>query len=371
MIVVERKTGYNKNFLRIMYVTVWEEIFYGEGEIRFYDKDISDVVDVNVEIIDGQTTCRIYTYPHNTGDAVLKYSSKEKEIIDLWSRAREFFKIPSRNGFTLDLNEMTFLTEESFTRYSPLQSIDNLFTIFDTDRFLAFPSLYVIQKHSMTEGGLYSDVFPVQCFSSRITAKMASVPTYEGKLFTFRLLNSYRKRKWYPEAPELARISLPTSHNDSLPSFLNTESLLKRAENFESDDLITTAKEVINNSFGDSDNKTILEKIKREFGDKGTVQLSDIFAAGLQETLNSLPTDKIIPINQDISGGFRKACLFESKIHMLPASGSEEFDYSMVFGEKDDLFVVHTSEDSYPKSATTETLVLPSPSKDTRKDYVQ
>jgi hypothetical protein len=349
MIMVDKKSGYAQNALLISYVSIWDSAFATDGAMRFYDKPLAEVVDVTVTWdVAGTPIVRIASYPHNPGDLVAMYTSREKEIIDLWSKARDFFRTKHRTTFTMDLRAGKFLTPDDFSGYSPIKSQDNMF-IFDSEFSTGgFPCIYVFPSNQAY--GDYQEVFPVQSYSSKMIAKLANTSTREGRIFVYRLLNSYRQGKWVPEVNSgIERVHFPTSSQETLPRYMNVEKLKERAESAGVEFIARVEPETtIKKDLG---NESML-KIQKEVLDKGTVQLSDLFTVGLLEVIRSLPIkDTIVPINQDVSGGFEKACIFEGKLHIIPGAADPDFDYPSCMGESEEFFVIHQTEDTYPKRA--------------------
>lgn len=372
-ILVNKRTGWGNDYMLIKAVGIRDAIFEAEGTIRFFEESFTDVVDVE---IDGPNV-RLYVYPHNSGDFVLKYNAQEAQIREIIRNLLVNNTDTFRKIFTLNLAKMEALTPQHFSGYAPDYDKDSLF-IYDTPaKEGGFPYIYSIPKAPV---GNYSRVFKVQSHSSRVVAKLTGPATELGKEFVYKILNSWPKREFDNYCPDLRGISLPTSTLEELPKFLNTENLRKFAETCGADKLVQSLDGIVDVSDKETEDKKEEKKggadytkelpnqIIREIVSKGTANLTDIVLVGVHAALKMIPqTFDIVPLQVESHYGIRKACIYEGKMHLLPLQPDEEFDFGTMWLGEDEDFIVHVTEETYPRLPA----LLPGPTLDTGKEYVQ
>lgn len=360
MIMIQRLTGYGKDSALILSVSTYETVMGGEGGINFYDgneEDVPEVVDISLE---GDVT-RIYTSGHNQGDFIQKYSAREQEMRDEVNLHLALPENGERRIFTINLRTMRVLTRADFGGYYPKLKGHNLFIFRTSEESGGFPYIYCVSPYTIS--GPNSLLFRTQVMASRYCLRPSGPTTAVGRELVFRLFASYYNKQWQEELPSGIRtVSFPNSLQEEIPSYYNTEAMVRHAETLGADLIMQSSGEVVqansDDVFGKENLDTIKAKIHRDMMDKGTIQLSDLMAVGVEDFLKEVPDKSpILGINQDIHGGFLKGCAYEGRIHILVRENDSDFDFGSVLGADDEFFVVHTKEENFPKRESNTAIV--------------
>jgi hypothetical protein len=368
MITYDKMSGYGNQYMMIKYITVFSNEFKQRGTMKFYNgASFGTIVDAYVT---KEKDLKIVCYPHNNSTDVAVLAEKfQGELIQLLENASSEEE-NHRTAYTmvLDENGPSLLTEDMFGSYIPGgKEYDELF-IFDAEpKEGGFPQIYFMQKTQKLNG--HDATLGILALSSSISMPPATKITDEGKSFTYSLVRSFYAKKFEKEVPYLSSIDFPTKHKAELPNYLDTKTLIELGESSDSGSVTVSAKghhsyneekkeeipggDSEEDAFGYPEQKLLLGFVVKDMVEKGQINLSEIYQAGLAQVLAAIPFfDTIISINPDVPGIARKMCLYEGQYHIVPLSLSEVHEFFA--NEPDEIFHLCT-EDNFPKK------LLPSP----------
>ena len=361
MLVTDKKTGYSTSSGRIKYVTPWSKEMAGKGSMRFYGDEIHRLVDV---IKDKDGTYRVFTYPHNTNDIITQVNKRDKEIGALYDDLKAVS--PNDDIFTIvipDADDVAIMPikEDDFTDYYPSASLEDEMFIFKSELSSSY-TYWVFDQHNRKT---YPEVLHTLASMSHDMMDCADKPTQTGMEFAYILLNSRRNREFSPVTPYLSSMNFPTSGRAEVSQWLKTDALMKFVEECGAHNLTTSTESVKDDAselvgalvdeddemYGKPSMETLLLRIQKQVLDKMSINLSDIFQVGLSKVIASLPLSTvIIDVHLDVPEVGRKMCIHEGIFHLIPLSKDTKGIFEF-FGEPEEMFMVHESEDTFPRKS--------------------
>lgn len=350
MLIVEKKSGGISSHGAIQYASPWSNEMRGKGGMKFYEKDITYIVDVTMGDPADEGIIRVYCYPHNNTDISLVAIPLENEIREVYNKLRSTF--PRRTMFTINLENKTVvpLSTADFTRHYPQSEEKDELFIFDSGQTELF-EVYVFENVYRRNN---PEILYVLAAMSHDIMDCVGEPTVTGKEFTYILMNSRYNRQFTTYLPYLQSMKFPTNGKSELPKYLKTDALEKFSYECGADTLTTNTSLVPNveDVYGKPAQNDLLRVIQAQIGIKGSANLSDIFQVGLKKVLESIPLAEImIDVVPDIAGVGRRMCMYKGKFHIIPTQ--DDFDVIEFFGESQELFELCTDETFPVKSALT------------------
>jgi hypothetical protein len=331
--------------------------------MRFYEHDITKVVDVSVTK-SGQIT--VHYYPHNDLGYVETYiRTRETEI----SRYIEQMKKVNESDdlFTVKLENKGIekVSRSDFSKYFASREPKTEMFIFEVKpEDGGFPSIYVMEQNSRS--GPYEWALPIFAYASHDVIDPVSQQTDVGKRFVWMLYNSWIHQEFKGETPAMGSISIPTNGKDEIPAFLNTTKLkewgekigirLKGKTKTEKEPEIVNADlsgSRVTNPFGEINVAQLESWVAEGMRKSASVNLTDICALSLSKTLEMVENpDNIISVQLDTIVGARKMCIYHGQVYYIPSR--KDFFLGDYFGEDEEIFV-KCDDDTFPK------YLLPSP----------
>jgi hypothetical protein len=341
MIIFRSTSGFGTDARNIYYKNIWN-IGMLKKSIYFISSNIMISCIVDVKLSQDEKDLELLYYPHN-GNNFLSLNSQADREKEMEKQLRNLLKDKVGQCVTVNLFDMSIVTEREFYGVSYGKEPNALYTMCTITGEGGFPKIYVVPEEFFTK--VYRNVFPAMIFSSRDVCKPVGEITSLGKKLVYQLyLESVGVEK-DDTIPVLSQITFPWNEEYAVPGFYKVDELTKMAEN--NSKLVKTKsgtkdKESFENSTGGA------ADIQAMILNKGAISFTTLVDFGVQEVadINPMKND-IITIEQDISGIAKKMCLFEGKLYIIPVD--EEFDYGIYTGIPDDLYVL-CDEENFPKS---------------------
>lgn len=351
-VLVKPVSGYLAGSRNIEYISCWDKNYRTDSGMKFFAADISGVVDLEILPAGGLD---MYTYPHNNRKYVEEaVDFYENFLVDLLQKEA---KNQGRTVFTVDLlpKVPVLVTKEDFSSYYVgVEEKTELFIFHEPEIKNGFPKIFVSTKEQRTS--TYKELLPVQAFSSHMIATCVSAPTLTGKHFSFMLLNSFRHGKFMPDVPpNMDNVDLPTRGDADLPSTLPVDKLKEFGEKVGTYgptviEGTVTNKPPVTSLVDESVNNELKLVIQKQVLSSQTVNLTDMFTLGMEETVALIPIQsEIITVHMDVANVAEKMCVYEGRIHILPYAEAEDFDPGAFFGANDAIFAVHYNAESFPR----------------------
>lgn len=360
MIAYRRVTGVGQNVGNISQISIWSNVFATSHRIFFMPGEYSNIADVTYSETGENYSLEVATYTFTNENHVSIVAEKfEKELVDLM---KYLYAQTGRDTHTIAFLQETGpreITPKLFERFFPnYQTKAELFILDGEPDEGGFPQMYYMTKEHQT--GVNANCLKIMAESSHSTFLPAKNPTLIGKEFLYILYQSKMTSHFAPERPTVRELSIPNSGKAELSSRLNVEELRKLFEQCGTDKITTATKaeeivEVVPPSkpvAGNSPNPYQLsefeENIVDSFNAKGGVNLSDLFNAGVSESITLIGnSDTYVDVFLDMPGIARKMCIYQGKLHMILTPAMPEKDLFEFFGDSLDTFVVCT-DDTFP-----------------------
>lgn len=364
MITHSRLTGYGNSAGNVSRVDMWKEIFGSPHEMFFLPGEYGNIADCSIVDYE-KVTIDVATYPFSNENSVAALA--EKYAMELFQLLKFLDEKSSEKTQHLIIFEPETgpqeITAEMFTRWYPFYQIkDELFIFEGEESEGGFPNVYWMSKDHQT--GANTNILHIFAESSHFTYKPAGKPTQTGKEFLYMLYNSNAVKRFAPERPRLNEVKFPSNGKDRPPAMLNVVELDRLFVDAGVENLATTGKLAAVTEEKDSEVPVVVkptsnpaeETAKRlsQYEDalirgaleKETVNLTDMYTVGIEETLNLLgDSNFIIDVFLDMPGLAKKMCIFGGKIHLIPPANETNYDPEDFFGESIDNFVLCTDDD--------------------------
>jgi hypothetical protein len=301
----------------------------------------------------------VNSYPHNNKDMVRKLVSKYPTAIEEFAKKNAKDTLMRFVTVVLTEDGVRAIQESDFDGYFCSDEVKTEMFIFKTSIDKGgFPHIYVMEEQ--TRIGPYKDCLKFFAQTSRDLADPIALQTLSGKELTYILYNSWSRGGFEPEVPSMSQLKFPTRGNSEIPHYLKSDSLrhfgevVSRSLHVQTDgkEIITDTEEEtvrlpFTNPFGSVDDAILERWVKQGIKDASCVSLSDLFAFGLEETIQLITDhERIISVVMDIPDAAKKMCIYQGQLHILPLR--QEFDPETMFGVSLESCRICT-EDTYPK----------------------